>query len=371
MPPRSPDRRLTDLVGTVYAVEDLEEFRAGLLPALLRAVPADWAAFNEVDDDPERTWWASEPHLPVTPEQAERFAALLHQNPILAHVHRTRDGRPRRFSDFLDRAAYHRLELYREFYAHVGVEHQVAFTLPSRPPIVVGIALSRTHDDFTDAEVGLLQEARPHLIQAYRNAELATAREATIAALEAGLEALGSPVLVVDDLGRVDLATPTARRLLAGRLGGPAGRLAPDVIRMLADRRAAAVPSTEPLRLVDGDRPLSIRVLRGPESGSQLLVVEPGESGLTIPALEGLGLTVREAEVLRWVALGRRGPDVARVLGISPRTVHKHLQNVYAKLGVGSASEAAATAWAAVGMRLPAAPADETSRRVATRPGDG
>jgi DNA-binding CsgD family transcriptional regulator len=40
-------------------------------------------------------------------------------------------------------------------------------------------------------------------------------------------------------------------------------------------------------------------------------------------------------------------------MGISPRTVEKHLQGAYLKLGVSGASEAAATAWAAVGVRLP------------------
>ena len=56
-----------------------------------------------------------------------------------------------------------------------------------------------------------------------------------------------------------------------------------------------------------------------------MLVIEPDVSGLTVPALEGLGLTRRQAETLRWLALGRRGPDIARVMGLSPRTVEKHL----------------------------------------------
>jgi len=46
------------------------------------------------------------------------------------------------------------------------------------------------------------------------------------------------------------------------------------------------------------------------------------------------GLTPREAEVLQWVAAGKTDRDIAAILGISPRTVHKHLERVYEKLGV-------------------------------------
>ena len=62
---------------------------------------------------------------------------------MLAYVRRTRDGRPRRISDFLSRAEYHRLPLYREFYGKIGAEYQCALTLPSRPPVVIGLALTR------------------------------------------------------------------------------------------------------------------------------------------------------------------------------------------------------------------------------------
>ncbi len=162
---------------------------------------------------------------------------------------------------------------------------------------------------------------------------------------------------MVDHYGRVDMATPSGRRLLGGRLGGTAGRLAPDLTRALAARREANTPASEPLVVeVEGGEPISLRVLRGPEGGSEMLVIEPEESGLSVAALEALGLTPRQAEALRWIALGRRGPEVARLMELSPRTVEKHLQAAYAKLGVGNASEAAATAWAAVGVRLPAAP---------------
>ena len=57
------------------------------------------------------------------------------------------------------------------------------------------------------------------------------------------------------------------------------------------------------------------------------------------PALDNevlarLGLTRRESEVLQWVAAGKTDKDVAALLDCSPRTVHKHLQRIYAKLGV-------------------------------------
>jgi DNA-binding NarL/FixJ family response regulator len=56
------------------------------------------------------------------------------------------------------------------------------------------------------------------------------------------------------------------------------------------------------------------------------------------------GLTARELQVLRLVAAGRTNRDIADELGISERTVDRHVSNVYAKLDVSS--RATATAWA-------------------------
>jgi hypothetical protein len=76
----------------------------------------------------------------------------------------------------VDQETFHGLALYREVYRWIGVERQVAFTLPSHPSLIVGIVLCREEEDFSERELQLLALARPHLMRAYRNAELWSAR---------------------------------------------------------------------------------------------------------------------------------------------------------------------------------------------------
>ena len=47
-----------------------------------------------------------------------------------------------------------------------------------------------------------------------------------------------------------------------------------------------------------------------------------------------LGLTAREAEMLHWIGEGKTSPEIAVLLGISARTVHKHVEHILTKLGV-------------------------------------
>ena len=49
-----------------------------------------------------------------------------------------------------------------------------------------------------------------------------------------------------------------------------------------------------------------------------------------------LAVTKREAEVLLWIARGKSNRDIAEILDMSPRTVNKHLEQIFAKLGVES-----------------------------------
>jgi len=63
-------------------------------------------------------------------------------------------------------------------------------------------------------------------------------------------------------------------------------------------------------------------------------------------------LTEREVEVLRWVACGKTNRDIGDILGLSPRTVNKHLEHVYVKLGVETRTAATSVALSAM-IELP------------------
>ncbi len=56
----------------------------------------------------------------------------------------------------------------------------------------------------------------------------------------------------------------------------------------------------------------------------------------------GFGLTPREADVALWLARGRTNPEIATILGMRPRTVEKHVENILCKLGVENRTAAAA-----------------------------
>jgi DNA-binding CsgD family transcriptional regulator len=335
--------RLLELVGEAYAFEDLDEFRPGILELLNRAVPSLWVSYNEVGSAPDQVFALSLPHGPD--ELMREWARFAHENPLIIEYLRTGDGRPRRFSDVIDAASFRKLPLYREFYRSIGVESQIAFTLPARPPLLLGLALSRGPEDYTDAEAELLALARPHLIQAYRKAELSSARAAALRALEGGLEGLNRHVVVVDPYGRVEFATEGARRLL-----GHANTLPDGINDWLAGARLVR-PMADPLGLSIGGASVLVRLLPGGRADRRdVLLLEPGTGELSVEALRGLPLTRRQAEVLRLVAIGRSPDQAAADLSIARRTLDKHLQRVYAALGVTSLSQAASTAWAAVGV---------------------
>jgi DNA-binding CsgD family transcriptional regulator len=260
------------LRATARAVEfrELSEFRAGAIAIVRELVPCESVSYNEVQPGSGAVVIA-DPASALTSENLEIFRTFAGENPLIAHYVRTSDGRSVRFSDFVSRRSLHRLTLYDQLYRHMGVEHQIAFVLPSPPGEVVGIALNRERRDFSGEEVAML-----------------------------------------------------------------------DLLRM-------------PLRA-------SYRRLVEREQLTSLLSVYEGRDDISVRAT-AFGLSERHVEVMRGVIGGASNTEVGMSLGISRRTVEKHLQKIYAQLDVTSRTQAIAR------MRVDSldSPAEEASLESATR----
>lgn len=340
-------RALLDLVGEAHAAADLAEFRAVVIPAVRRVVPADIASYNEVAPEGRVLAAFSDPLMPESVHRA--WAEHAAENPLLRRYERTRDARPYRFSDVIGRAELTGLALYRHLYAPLGIEHQVAFTLPSGPRVSVALALMRGGPaDFSALEVRLLDLARPHLAQAYRSAALREQLAGTVAALLHGLTDAGEAVAVVDAGGRIVAASAPARPWLG------AGDQLPEPLRAWwAAPDALILPLAFPAGAGGGER-IVARRLRGPRgAGYDLLVLERHARSVSRDVLRSLGLTAREAAVLDGFVRGGSTTTVAAALDIRPRTVDKHAESVHRKLGVRSRTEAIAAAWNAAGLAPP------------------
>ena len=94
-----------------------------------------------------------------------------------------------------------------------------------------------------------------------------------------------------------------------------------------------------------GARRLTFRLHQQTGDDDWLIVMREESDDTVIQAIRlCFKLTAREAEVLYWVAKGKINRDIADILGASPATVKKHLERVFAKLGVETRTAAAGMA---------------------------
>lgn len=83
-----------------------------------------------------------------------------------------------------------------------------------------------------------------------------------------------------------------------------------------------------------------------------LLLLEEQRSTIAPASLAGLGLTRRETEVLTWVTQGKTDAEIALILGSRPKTVGKHLERVYEKLGVETRTAATVRVFETAGLSI-------------------
>ncbi|MBR1158700.1 MULTISPECIES: response regulator transcription factor [Bradyrhizobium] len=164
----------------------------------------------------------------------------------------------------------------------------------------------------------------------------------------AALDVSGRYLLAVNSAGALLWATPQAQRLLSDTLADAADNFAlPDPMPQWLEQaqKGGTGKKTATVASFPGNEQLRLQYMGKLGPNEFLLRLAKDTSG-DMPAefSSELGLTTREGEVLSWLSKGKTNRDIAQILGLSPRTVDKHLEQIYAKLGVENRTAAAAIA---------------------------
>jgi DNA-binding NarL/FixJ family response regulator len=156
------------------------------------------------------------------------------------------------------------------------------------------------------------------------------------------LDASGRSIIAVSRTGDLLWGSPNAIDLIENETTGGTNLLVnPEFIAWLQSvtRRAASQSST-----FTSDA-ISLQYVNTSASGEILLKIRRQQNVSPVAQLSSVfNLTPREAEVLYWLSMGKTNRDIAQILTLSSRTINKHLEQIFQKMGMDNRTAAAVAA---------------------------
>lgn len=336
-------RRLSEFLLDLYQLRTHEEFTSHLIAALPKITEAEFTSYNEIDHRAgSGTFKTDVPGFLTDPNRYGRVLAQHAQNhPLLQHFEHSKDGSAVKISDFVPDSTFQETALHKEFYEPLQIPHIMGFALQSGSSRSITVAHHRNGRDFGEDTRAMLNAVRPHVLRGFKNALAVTRLHEQLTALDHVMEAGHRAVVLASAEGRITFATPHTYVLLAqhGVALKRGANWLPPILRTWLRHQIGCLslsddvaPPLEPLTVIGEKGTLFIRLV--PKESQYLLTLQRDQP--TPPDLRHLGLSVRETEILEWVVQGKTNPEIGIILGISRRTVHKHLERIYCRLGVES-----------------------------------
>lgn len=332
-------------VEDIYSVQHIEQFPDHILSIVKKAIPCDLASYNEVNPELTRITSASDP-VGVTsePEVQGVLQQYLHEHPLVNYYARTGDGKSIRLSDFLTQRQFHELGLYNEFYRPLNLDYQMTASIVVGQRSLIGIAISRKWPDFSEKERLMLDLLHPHFVRAYRNIH-------SINFIQRDAGESVKELVVINRLGQVQFFSDRVWQMLHMYFGSFRffGTLPTELNAWLTRARDylshdsdVPIPSV-PLEVYKDDKRLTISLIWGGKAATQdTLLFEEEPIDQTTSILAYSRLTPRENEILALISKGKTNREISQTLSLSSRTVKKHLEHIYTKLGVHTRGAAVA-----------------------------
>jgi DNA-binding CsgD family transcriptional regulator len=308
------------------------EFRARALDALAELVPADVVIWDRVQ---LATGDVRHETVPAEAEHPGAFEAVVGHaadHPLLA-AHGARRRCALRLSELVQPGTLTHSALYGDLLHAAGVEYEIAIGMRTGRGEAVVAGLGRTEREFSERDRDVLDIAAPRIEGELRATQ---ARGRLVRALAADPPP-GTAVVLLNRDGEIELSSVDAERWLAEHFG-PAehpGWLPGPVAEWLA------LPPRPPLVSDRDGRRLTVCLLPG---DPHALLLEEQVASFRADALERLGLTPRETEVLHAATVIDDEAEIAWELFLSLHAVRERLARLEAKLGVRTAADAVARA---------------------------
>lgn len=338
--------RFSSALLELYQPTTIEELPARLVRVLFKLMGNEFACWSQVNLATGEFTAAHEPAVDVTPV-APPLLEYLPEHPFWA---RREDlagtGAAHAISDFLPSPAFAKTTLFNEVYRILGVDDQLGICAKPEENVFLFLFLNRNNTGFGEEDRTLMTMLRPHVLQALQNAQFLSELERENLALNSASDEPGRVVVVFNSEAKVLYHNRRAQLCIERWFeAGLNGRLPESLRRWVSDQIKLTQPDCATVgtnwRLEKEGRSLSVRLIFSQTPGEYVLLLDEKEKPHPLILETKLGLTKREAEVLFWVSQGKRNAEIAIILGTTPKTITKHLERIFAKLGVETRTSAA------------------------------
>lgn len=325
--------RILSVLPELYLLQDLSALPKTMIRIVSGLVPNLFCSYNEIHHDPQNVVVVCQPEIwrdrmaPYMPE-ANKY---LHEHPLYRDLHLTTDTAPRSLSDFMPESDWKKTGFARAISEPIGMGDTLMFRLNTNNTEMIFMCVNRVEWGFTTRERQIVDLLRSHFSAARENATAFTNAQALalFSRPDAALATAG--VVTIDESGQIlHINRPAAELIRKYFEPGSWARTLPPAVQSWVSRDASAGLPVSSLEEANGEHRLSIRWSQL-DNGSKILLLEERTAR---PDAALAGLSRREAEVLHWIAEGKTNLEIGRILSISVRTVEKHVEIVYRKLGV-------------------------------------
>ena len=343
---------LLSATNRLHALRDLDAFPREVLSIIHDLIPSD-RNFEFVEFTPE--WKVASCHREPgmsgsSGVQCDKTFEEAMQGHPLIHCYEEAKNRPvSKISDFLPDHRFRRTAYYVKICKPLGIEHQLFFSIPTFTSHVAAFFINGGRKDFSEVQRTLIVWVKPHLVQAYRCLYETAQYQRVSTTLQTILESQDQGLVLLDADGEPTFVTDLARQWLNNHFhGSEFNNVLPVPLRdwtreLLSSTKRKKVRVL--LREKRGKR-LHVRLLESEKAGPFLLLFEEHvEKILPTPLMESFGLSRREIQVLDWLVKGKTNAEIGVILRLSHRTVEKHLEHIFTKLGVETRAAAVALAY--------------------------